>query len=138
MKTEHTSTQGPEKQDGNFVIKTKDLIDLVKTTITTSIALFAVLGGGYSHVSNSLDQKIEEISLRTAKKTFEMFRVDDALYELDKEHGKFLTGDLNSIRQINLEFVLKYQDEILKQHPDRKQKLDWLIKYYQDKYIHKM
>ncbi len=137
MGTEHISIHAQTEQGGNIMMQIKTFIEFMKTTLTTAMALIAVMAGSYNFVSDAFDAKIEHIAEQTAIKTFEVFRVEDALFELEKENYKFLTGKSDAIRKQNLELVLKYQRQIVEKYPDKQPQVNWAVKFYQENFVNK-
>lgn len=70
-------------------------------------------------------------------KTFEVFRVEDAVFELEKENYKYLTGKSDSVRKQNLELILKYQRQVVEKYPDKEPKVRWAIEFYKEHFVNK-
>lgn len=117
------------------LVDKKSVLDFVKSVATTIVAVATVSIGACDYLSDRLDEKIEIMAEQTAIKTFEVFRIEDATFELEKEHDKYLNGKSDSIRKKNLELVLKYRDGILDKHPEQSARLEWAISYYQSRFV---
>lgn len=113
------------------------LLKFAQSLATTIIAVTTVIVGASNYLADELDHKIQDVSEQVARKTFEVFRVEDAVFQLDKEHDKFVNGKADSIRKSNLELVLKYKDAMLKTHPNKRLLLAWAERFYKDNFIEK-
>lgn len=138
METERTSTQEKRRQGGDIMLKLRDFAEFVKSTVTTAIAIVAVMSGSYNFVSDAIDDKIEDVAESIAQKTLEVFKVEDAAFELEKENYKFLTGKEDSIRKQNLELVLKYNEQIVEKYPDKQPMVHWAIDYYKENFVSRL
>lgn len=113
----------------------KEFIDFIKSIATTAIALAVVLAAGYNFVDEQLNEKIRLVSSSVVQETFTMIKVEDAVFQLEKENDKYVRGEYNLIRKQNLEVILKYQDEIIEQYPSKRAKLRWAASYYDNKFV---
>lgn len=121
--------------NAHTLVDKRSIIEFVKSVATTIVAVATVSIGACDYMSDHLDKKIELMAQQTAIKTFEVFRVEDALFQLKKEHTKYIEGRANQIQKINLELVLKYREGILKTHPEQYARLQWAVAYYQKRYV---
>lgn len=113
----------------------KEFIDFVKSIATTAIALAVVLAAGYNFVDEQLNEKIRLVSSSVVQETFNMIKIEDAVFQLEKENDKYVRGEFNLIRKQNLEMILKYQDEIEDKYPSKRAKLRWAASYYDNKFV---
>ncbi len=107
----------------------------LKSAVLTGIAFVGILTAGYNYLSDTLEIKMEKIAEQTALKTYEVFQVEDAVYELDKENYKFLTGKSDSIRKQNMELVIRYSSKILKKYPNKGPQIQWALRYYHEHFV---
>ena len=111
------------------------VIDSLKSIAQTAIAVALVLMSSYGFVDNQLNEKIRMISTLVVNETLERVKVDDAVFMLNKAVEKFKTGDIRDIKRVNLEFVLKYQDQIIKNYPEKRPEVKWCASFYADHFV---
>lgn len=110
-------------------------ISFLKNVLSTLIALTTVLIATSTYIAGIWDGKIVEVANITAQRTVVLLHVEDAARELDVEHDKYVNGQEADIRKRKLEFILKYQADILKQYPVERNKLIWADKFYNEVFI---
>lgn len=111
------------------------VVDTMKNIAQMAIAVALVLMSSYGFVDKQLDEKIRMISTLVVNETFERVKVDDAVFMLNKAVEKFKSGDEKDIKGVNLEFVLKYQDQIIKNYPEKRPEIKWCANYYAEHFV---
>lgn len=119
----------------HHLVDKKSVLDFIKAVATTATAIAVVITGVANYASDALDNKIQIMAEQTAKKTFQIFKIEDAVFQLQKEHDKFLHGKSDSIRKKNLELVLKYKKGVLDTYPSEISRMRWAEHFYKTHFI---